>query len=693
MSITLTTSIKELNKVGATTARLLRLLSIETVEDLLMYFPFRYDDFSKVVNISDLKAGMVVNIVGFVELIQNKRSPVKRMNITEALISDDTGTIRVIWFNQGYITRSLGVGSKVSISGRVDSDYSGALFKSPSFEVIGNVSAANTQGFVPNYHLTTGLTQKQLRFLIKQVLHLATNFNDWMPGNIVRQLNLFNLEEAIKKIHFPKVKNDLIEARKRLSFNELFLIQLQSQSLKRQAKKYKAPIISFKKNETIEFVNDLNFKLTNDQKKAAWQIIKDMEKDTPMTRLLEGDVGSGKTITAILAMYNAYLNKQQSVLMVPTEILAHQHYNGIQKLMSSYKVDIALLTSKGCKVVKNRVETTKKNVVLNTIKNGDVMVIVGTHALIQSDVVFKNLGLVIIDEQHRFGVEQRKKLIEKSGNKNTMPHLLSMTATPIPRSLALAIYGDLDVSIIREMPKGRKKIITQVIPGDGKNYVYDFIKNEIKNGRQVFVVCPLIDVSDKLGVKSVKEEFKKLSKDVFCEFSMAMLHGKMKKDEKAKIMNDFVNNEINILVSTSLIEVGVDVPNATIMLIEGSDRFGLSQLHQFRGRVGRGEYQSYCFLCADSNNQDTLNRISALVTSNDGFELAQADLKMRGPGEVYGTVQKGFPELKIASLFDYELMRSAKDEISKLFEFDSSLKTWPSIYEKSESLKKDVHLE
>ena len=693
MSITLSTSIKELNKVGASTARLLRLIGVEVVEDLLFYYPFRYDDFTQVTPIIALRPGMVTNVVGFVELIQNKRSPVKRMNITEALISDDTGMVKVIWFNQPFISKSVSIGSKLSISGNVDNDYSGPLFKSPSFEIVGNGGGTNTQGLVPNYHLTQGLTQKQLRFLINQILHLSDNFHDWLPWEIIERSGLLPLPEAIKKIHFPKVKSDLTEAKKRLSFNELFLIQLQSQAIAIESKEYLAPIIKFKQEETKSFVDKIGFTLTNDQKKAAWQIIQDLESDKPMMRLLEGDVGSGKTITAIIAMYNVALNDHQAVLMVPTEILAHQHFNNIVKMLAPYNIDVALVTSKESKVISSNEEVNKKNDVLKLISEGTVKVIIGTHALIQTAVEFKNLSLAIIDEQHRFGVEQRKKLIEKSGDDKTMPHLLSMTATPIPRSLALAIYGDLDVSIIKEMPKGRKKILTQVIPEEGRSFAYRFIKEEIDKGRQVFVVCPLIDISDKLGVKSVKEEYRKLNEEVFPELKIEMLHGKMKKEEKIEIMKDFVSNKINILVSTSVIEVGVDVPNSTIMLIEGSERFGLSQLHQFRGRVGRGEHQSYCFLFTDSNQDVVLTRLNVLADCNDGFALAQADLKLRGPGEVYGTMQKGFPELKIASLFDYDLMKLAKNEVSQLFTQDKSLSTWPELKEKSEEMKKAVHLE
>ena len=696
--LTLTSSIKEINKVGIATARQLKNINIEIVEDLLHYYPFRYDDFSAVANINSLKAGINANIVGHIELIQNKRSPRKKMNITEALISDSTGSVKAIWFNQPFISRSLRAGDKVSFSGKVDEDYSGAYLKSPNYEKIGENKGAHTQGLVPNYHLTSGLTQKQLRFLMAQIINISERLVDWMPSEIKNNLALFDLKDAIKNIHFPQNKESLNKARKRLSFDELFLIQLRSQLIKQEFLEYKADPIKFLEKETKEFVKNLPFELTNDQKIAAWKILQGIEQKKPMSRLLEGDVGSGKTIVAVIAMLNTAFNKKQSVLMVPTEILAKQHFNSICSLLKKTGIKIGIITNSEKKL--NYKQDSKKDKVIDSsfiTQNSDI--IIGTHALIQKNINFKNLSLAIIDEQHRFGVHQRKKLIEESDNKTTSPHLLSMTATPIPRSLALALYGDLDISIIREMPKGRKQIITQIIAETDRVACYQFIKEQIKEGRQVFVICPLIDVSDKLGVKSVKEEFEKLNNIIFKDLKIAMLHGRMKSQEKEEIMSAFADpntapdKKIDILVSTSVVEVGVDIPNASIIIIEGADRFGLAQLHQFRGRVGRGEHQSHCFLFSESNSQKTLDRLNALVSSNDGLALAQSDLKLRGPGEVYGTMQKGFLELKLASIFDYKLMRYAKDEISKLFNADSKLKKWPSLKEKVDEIQGEIHLE
>jgi len=411
-----------------------------------------------------------------------------------------------------------------------------------------------------------------------------------------------------------------------------------------------------------------------------------------MSRLLEGEVGSGKTLVAVIAMLNAALNKRQAVLMVPTEILAKQHFDTINKYLGK-NLSIALLTrSRFLNNDKISNDKTSKKFILENICNGNINIIVGTHALIQEDVHFKNLALAVIDEQHRFGVEQRKTLAAKSGG-DLMPHLLSMTATPIPRSLALALYGDLDLSIINEMPKERKKIITKIVPENKRAAAYGFIREQVKAGRQVFVICPLIDLSDKLGVKSVEEEYQKLKKIIFPDLNIGKLHGRLKPKEKEKIMGDFLENKIQILVSTSVVEVGVDVPNASVMMIEGADRFGLAQIHQFRGRVGRSIYQSYCFLFADSDAEKTLKRLAAVVKYNNGFELAKMDLKFRGPGEVYGVEQKGFPELKMASLFDYALMKQAREQAVKIMAIDQELSRWPALVGQVGEWEKRAHLE
>jgi len=799
--LTLNSPIKEINRIGAATAGKLRKLGIATIEDMIFYFPFRYDDFTRLTPIADLKIGQSANIIGQIELIKNKRSHRRRMYITEALVSDETESVKVIWFNQPYIARNLRIGDWVSLAGKVDGDITGACFKSPVYEKIpplsplvrgaerkapfplytkeaekkilqlsfrrgtekinppnplyakgekmkipltsrlafapvkrafikedkkeeppyppcqggryGEVGAyrvIHTQGLVPNYHLTANLTHKQLRFLISQVIGLANKIIDWLPEGIIRRLKLLKLNIALKNIHFSKKWEDVNEARRRLAFNELFLIQLQSQIIRRDAKSCVSTPIKFFEAETKEFVNNLPFKLTDAQRRVAWDILKDIGQTKPMARLLEGDVGSGKTIVALIAMLNCALNNKKAVIMVPTEILANQHFNLICKLLEGFNINIGLVTRSDKKLnyeseIMNNSDGENKNKKIHNSKfiihNSNI--IIGTHALIHDKIKFKDLVLAVIDEQHRFGVEQRKMLMEKSGHKKAIPHLLSMTATPIPRSLALALYGDLDISIINQMPLGRKKIITKVVAENNRNQAYAFIREQIKSGRQVFVICPLVDFSDpfrlsyseasKLGVKSVKEEYKKLDEIIFPDLPIGMLHGRMKAREKEGIMKKFLDNKIKILVATSVVEVGVDVPNASIMMIEGADRFGLAQLHQFRGRVGRSVHQSYCFLFTDNQSEKTLMRLKALIDNFDGFSLAKEDLKFRGPGEVYGTAQKGFPELKIATLFDYELMKMAKEEAERLLEKDGSLSVWPALKEELSKKEKIIHLE
>ncbi len=682
----LNNDIKKINKIGTATAKKLNKLGIKTIYDLLFYFPFRYDIFDKVTPIKNLNPENKTCVVAQIELIQNKRSPRKKMNITEALLNDGTEKLRAVWFNQPFIARLLKVGDTVSLAGKVDMDFSGYIMTSPIYEKIGKTNAIHTQGIVPNYHLTSNLTQKQIRFLINNIIHLASKLEDWLPREIKNELNLLSLGQAIQKIHFPLDKNDIKKARERLAFDELFLIQMQAQLVRTQLDKYQAPSIPFAEKEIKKFVSSLPFKLTDGQRQAAWEIIQDMNKSKPMMRLLEGDVGSGKTMVAIIAMLNAVLGQKnaQTALMVPTEILAYQHYQSISSFLKNFNINIALF-SRTEKRLNTKNKKIPKKQMLEIIKTAQAQIIIGTHALIQENLEFHNLILAIVDEQHRFGVEQRKNLLKKAcqnQSKNFMPHMLSMTATPIPRSLALALYGDLDISIIKEMPRGRKKIITRIVTEEKRPLAYNFIKQEIKKGRQAFVICPLIDPSDRLGVKSVKEEYKKLNEKIFPDLNIGILHGRLSAREKEKIMQNFLNKKIDILVSTSVVEVGVDVPNATIMIIEGAERFGLPQLHQFRGRVGRGEHQSYCLLFTESQNEKTKQRLSSLVSCYDGFSLAKIDLKFRGPGEVYGTAQKGFPDLKIASLFDYELIKKARAQAIKLIKKDPTLKAYPQLKEK-----------
>ncbi|MBI5072121.1 ATP-dependent DNA helicase RecG [Candidatus Falkowbacteria bacterium] len=693
---------ENLLRVGKATAKKLQNLGLRTAEDLLFYFPFRYEDWSKILPISQLTYGSAGTCRGRVELIKNTRSFHKRKNITEALVSDKSGSIKVVWFNQPFLTKVLKVGDEIFLSGRVDFDRFGIHLTSPSYEKIRKgEEATHTARIVPVYRTTESLTTKQIRFLVKLVAPLAARVRDWMPPEIKKDFNLVNLSQALKQIHFPDSVSVLKEARHRLKFDELFLIQIHNLLLKANLQKSTAPAITFREAETKKFTGALPFKLTDGQRQAAWEILKDMASGKPMNRLLEGDVGSGKTVVAAIAALNVFSNGYRSVFMAPTEILARQHYETLRGLFNDFPIVVGLLTRtnvmvkdpKDLKDLNDREDIDdckmSKSGFLKQANEGKIDLIIGTHALIQEKIKIENIGLAIVDEQHRFGVKQRQAL---KGD-GEMPHFLSMTATPIPRTMSLVFFSDLDLSVIKEMPVGRKKILTKVVAPENRSKAYDFIAKEIKNGRQAFVICPLIDLSDKLGVKSAKEEYKRLSQEIFPALKIGLLHGKMKSEDKEKVMKDFLENKINILVSTSVVEVGVDVPNATIMMIEGAERFGLAQLHQFRGRVGRSIFQSYCFLFSESENEEAAKRLVVMTTCNDGFSLAEKDLEFRGPGEVWGVRQSGMPDLRIATLADYDIIKQAKEAAEQLIKKDPELSDLPYLLEKLDDFEKEVHLE
>jgi len=677
--LSLTSKLSDLPRVGPVNTKHLKKLGLETIQDLLFYLPYRYDDFRFKKNIADLKPGEKTNIQGEILLIQNRRSFKRRMYLTEALIADETESIKVIWFNQPFLTKNLKVGDQVSISGQTSLTQGQVAFISPQYEKIYGTNLIHTSGLIAHYHLTDSLTQKQLRYFIKQVISLSDKIIEWLPQEIIQDFNLLDLKTALKKIHAPKDNDDIEIARRRLAFSELFLRQLKAQLIKKELSAQQAPSLVFKEKETRAFVASLPYELTTDQRKAAWEILQDLEKKKPMSRLLQGEVGSGKTIVAALALLNTALNKQRAVLMAPTEILAKQHFATLTKIFKNQKLKLALMTG-----AKKSPDATKADI------------IIGTQALIQKNVELKKLALAVVDEQHRFGVKQRQKILDFNKKDGLAPHFLSMTATPIPRSLALAIYGDLDLSIIKQMPSGRKKIITRLVKEADRSKVYDFIRQKIKEGQQAFVICPLIKDLDRFEAKSAKAEHERLQADVFFDLKIGLLHGKMKSADKEKVMQDFLNKKTDILVSTSVIEVGVDVPNASLIIIEGAERFGLAQLHQFRGRVGRGEHQSYCLLLASNNeitNDKTQKRLASLEKYHDGFSLAKMDLKLRGAGELYGEIQSGFSELQISSLFDYEIIKKSHEAARALVIKDSDLKNQPLLKEKLGEWEKMIHLE
>jgi len=693
--ITLNSKIETINGIAKRIAPKMKKLGVETVEELLNYFPFRWEDWSQVKKISEIMPNTTATINGVVELIQNKRSPWKKSLITEAIIADGSDKIKAVWFHQPYLVKNLRPGDQLFLSGKVELREDGLQFVHPQYERITRYKneTTHTARIVPIYPLTKGLTEKQLRYVMSSVISLTDNMPEWLPIDLLKKNNLNSLAEALRQIHFPDNNGRLNRALERLKFDELFLIQLRTALAKAELRKSRGVKIEFKESETKEFVSSLPFQLTNAQKIAGWEILKDMQRQMPMNRLLEGDVGSGKTVVAGLSILNAVLNKFQVAYMAPTGILARQHFETLTNLFKNWPINIGLLTSSEKMVNNGQDINNKQQKIYDLITNGKLDLVIGTHALIQDKVELKNLGLVIVDEQHRFGVEQRKKLKSQGRNK-LVPHLLSMTATPIPRSLALTVYGDLDLSVINELPMGRKKTRTEVVPPEHRPEKYKFVLDKINNGEQVFVICPLIDPSDKLGVKAAKDEFEKLDKKIFPEIPIGLMHGKLKARDKERVMQDFLDKKTMIMVSTAVIEVGIDVPNATVIMIESAERFGLAQLHQLRGRVGRSEKQSYCFLFTESDAAETMKRLQAVVKSNDGFALAEADLEFRGPGEVYGIKQSGYrDELKVAKLTDYIIIKKSKTAADEIIKIDAELNKFPLIKSRLKKFEATVHWE
>lgn len=692
------TPVSDLTRVGQAMEKQLAILGIHTVGDLLHYFPFRYEDYRNVVPIQSVEAGSEITIKGKIELIANKRSPRKRTIITEAVVSDATGRARVVWFRQPFLTKTLAVGDTVYLSGKVTRDMFGLSLVSPAYEKVRTDQApTHTARVVPIYPLTAGITQKQLRFLMTQVMPLAEIVPDWLPPGIVARTGVVSYSRALRTIHFPEKPDDLAAAIRRLKFDELFILQLRAEMIRQSLKRTEAPSLHFYEQEVRDFVASLPFALTKDQKVSAWEIMQDMEKPEPMNRLLEGDVGSGKTVVAAMAGYLASLNGFQTVFMAPTEILANQHFASLQNIYKNVPVPLALLTANTAQIHDEELPKAKaaaRRQLTERLEAGEIAVIVGTHALLTDDVLFRRLGLVIIDEQHRFGVAQRKTIREKSGTKYT-PHFLSMTATPIPRSFALTLYGDLDLSIIREMPPGRKPIQTRLVEPKHREKAYAFIWDQIKMGRQVFVICPLIEekngvanVTASVEKKTVLKEYERLSKEIFPEMRVGFVHGKMPAKEKDAVMKQFAAGELDILVATSVIEVGVNIPNASVMLIEDAERFGLAELHQFRGRVGRSSHQSYCFLFTQSESQAARERLQYFEKTLDGFALAEYDLERRGPGEVYGTAQSGMMRFKLATMQDVDIIKTAR-EIARGIDVSQ----YPAMQERVEQWEQVVHLE
>ena len=628
--------------VGPIYQKRLEKIGIKTFKDLIYHIPARYLDFREKSPISRLSIGESITIKGKVDSIKNlyTRSGKK---IQLAQVSDKSGSVDVIWFNQPFLIKTIKEGETYSFSGKVDWFGRKKAMISPLI---------NTFGIVPIYPETYGISSKWLRGKIKTAYQLiGGEITEYLP----QTYGFLDLPSAIKEIHFPNDPDRAKKARERLAFDELLALQITN--LKRKSawqKNHPVYNLEINRKEINQFIDNLPFKLTVSQNKVIDEIIEDLQKPYPMNRLLEGDVGSGKTVVAAAAAFIAFLNGCQSVIMAPTQILAQQHFDTLNNLLQPFKVRISLITS----------AITEKDL-------GRCDIFVGTHSLIHQKINIDKVALVVIDEQHKFGVEQREHLVKKIGKKNISPHVLTMTATPIPRTVALTFYGDLDLSTLNETPEGRQKITTWVVPKEKRDNAYKWIdKNIQKIGSQVFIVCPLIEESESetlKDIRSVTKEYQSLKK-IFKGRKLGLLHGKLKIEEKNKVVEDFRNRKLDILVATPVVEVGIDIPNATIMVIEAADRFGLAQLHQLRGRVGRSDIKSYCLLFYQNEGEKSKARLSAMEKGISGFELAELDLKLRGPGEIFGLRQSGIPELKIASWTDIDLIKKAKEaaeEISK----------------------------
>lgn len=671
--------IADIKGVGPAVAKKLEALGVHTIADLVDMYPRRYEDYSTVTSIKRLKPG-AVTIQAVIK--QAKGRYVRRgLHITEAIASDETDSVRLVWFNQPYREAALKSGQQYFISGQYELSRQRFAIMSPSAELVSDFPV-NTARIVPKYRETKGLTSNQIRRIIREAVPYIRTLPETLPGWLLKDERLMPRAEALESMHFPESAAGLEAAKRRLGFEEVFRLSLASLLNKYELLQDEALSIPFDEKLAKQFVAHLPFKLTDDQRKVVWHIYQDMQKTQPMNRLVEGDVGSGKTVVAAMAALMAMAEGYQVALMAPTELLARQHAETIFKLIEPLGMHdkVALLVG--------GLKSRQKEMVYEHITQGRAQFIIGTHALITERVDMRKLGLVIVDEQHRFGVEQRKQLMAKAGH---MPHLLSLTATPIPRSLALTLYGELDVSVITAKPAGRQPVVTTICSPNSRAQLYAEIDKELTAGRQMFVVCPLITESTAMQASSAEKIYEDFSKKSFKHRRVGLLHGKMKPAEKQAVMEQFVSRGLDILVSTTVIEVGVDVPNASVMLIEAADRFGLAQIHQLRGRVGRGGHKGYCYLMM-SDSSAPPKRLRALERSNDGFRLAELDLELRGPGAIYGTMQHGQLDLRVAKLTDTHLIASARAAAQQFIDSQEDLALYPELYGEVKRLRAVTNL-
>ncbi len=645
----LNSPVEKLPKIGSFLKSRLNKLNISTIENLINHYPFRYENPGESKKIGEIYPGDFTSITGEIQQIKNIRTRFGKF-LTLATVSDGTASVDTVWFNQPFLTKIIKQGSKISLSGKIGSFSNKPTLQNPEYEILTTQlqKPIHTQGLVPVYPETAGISSKWLRAKIKEILSSGLqNIDETLPIETLKRNKLVDRQKAIWQVHFPQSLNQISVARNRLAFDELLITHLKTLETKMEwGKKTKGFELPTNQEKILELIANLPFTLTNSQKKVLKEILADTERDRPMNRLLQGDVGSGKTVVAAIAAFNAYLAGFQTAFMAPTEILVQQHYKTLTSILGPLGVTVAMRTS-----------AHKKS------ENFDV--IVGTHALISKNISFEKLAFIVIDEQHRFGVKQRGLL----RSKGITPHTLTMTATPIPRSLALTLYGDLEISNIDELPAGRKKVKTYAVPPQKRTKAYQFIRDNSATGRQTFILCPFIEPSETFTtVKAAKDEYNRLQKEVFPNLSLGLLHGKMKAKEKEEILDKFRQNVIQILVSTPIVEVGIDIPNATIMMIEAAERFGLASLHQLRGRVGRSIEQAYCLLFTESPSKKVAERLSAVEKYHLGSKLAEIDLKTRGPGEIYGTAQSGIVDFKVATLADFDLIEATKKEAKILVE-------------------------
>lgn len=686
--LTLATPVSALGGVGPTAATRLKRLGLETIQDLLWHLPYRYEDLTRVERIIDVRGNSTVSIRGKLQLISSRRAARRRgMLVLEAIVADDTGSIKVVWFNQPFLAKVLHPGDVLWLAGKVESNHFGTTLMNPTWEKREN--PLHAAGIIPIYPLTDGLTQKQMRMFMHQALPLVSQLPDRLPASTVSQAKLLMLGQALRLVHEPKSFGDVNAARYRLGFEELLVVHLAVQQERAALQQSPSVHIPFNQEKTISFVQRLPFTLTPGQKRSAWDILQDMAKPHPMNRLVEGDVGSGKTVVAAIAILNVAAAGCQTAYLAPTEVLARQHFEKITKLLKPFGTRVGLFTQASRRLSGSDKAVTKP-AMLHALETGEVDLVIGTHTLVTGKVAFSKLALVVVDEQHRFGVEQRKVL--RSAGTENIPHFLSLTATPIPRTLALTVWGDLSVSRIPHLPTERKPIITRVLDDRNRDTAYHMILERVKAGEQAFIICPRIE-TDPTGQKSATEEFERLKNGPLVSARVGLVHGKLSSAQKEKAMSEFTSGAIDVLVATAVVEVGIDVPNATVMLIEGAESFGLAQLHQFRGRIGRSSKASVCYLTTNATDRETLDRLNVLTTLTDGFALAEEDLNRRGPGELWGQVQSGFQPFKVARLSDQKLVEETRNAAEALLQIDPDLQTSPLLRDEVSQKRSQLHPE